>query len=179
SDTVGFIRDLPPLLVASFRATLEEAIHADLLLHVADASNPALLEQIEAVETVLEQLGLEEKPTLLVANKIDAIADESILPLLRDRYPQVVEISAVQGTGLDELVSRVAQETQRDIHDLVLSIAVGDGKALQFIERYGEVRETVYEGDRAIISLSIPDRALEHLHTIASDVRHVSEEPEQ
>ncbi|MGE3182760.1 MAG: GTPase HflX, partial [Phycisphaerae bacterium] len=62
SDTVGFIRDLPPLLVASFRATLEEAIHADLLLHVADASNPAWLEQSEAVETVLEQRGLEEKP---------------------------------------------------------------------------------------------------------------------
>ena len=73
SDTVGFIRDLPHSLIASFKATLEEARQADLLLHVADASNPAALDQIAAVYKVLEELGISEKDTLLVLNKIDAI----------------------------------------------------------------------------------------------------------
>lgn len=175
SDTVGFIRDLPPHLVASFRATLEEAIHADLLLHVADASNPQLLEQIAAVEDVLQQLGLDETPTIIVANKIDAVADESILPLLRDRYEDVVEVSAKNGTGLEELTSRVAEQTQRDIRELTLSIAAADGKALQFVERYADVQDTTYDDGRAIITLRIPDRALEHLHTIAADVRHLDD----
>ena len=71
SDTVGFIRDLPHHLIASFKATLEEARQADLLLHVADASSPAVYQQIAAVYGVLEELGIEEKDTLLVLNKID------------------------------------------------------------------------------------------------------------
>ena len=74
SDTVGFIRDLPHHLIASFKATLEEARQADLLLHVADASNPAVFEQIASVYSVLEELGIEEKDTLLVLNKVDAAA---------------------------------------------------------------------------------------------------------
>ncbi len=74
SDTVGFIRDLPHHLVASFRATLEEARQADLLLHVADASNPAVLDQISAVYQVLHDLGIDEKQTLLVINKVDVPA---------------------------------------------------------------------------------------------------------
>src|SRR6202011_5712833 len=72
SDTVGFIRDLPHHLIASFKATLEESRQADLLLHVADASNPAALDQIQAVYNVLEELGIEAKDTLLILNKQDA-----------------------------------------------------------------------------------------------------------
>ncbi len=75
SDTVGFIRDLPHHLIASFKATLEEARQADLLLHVADAANPAVYEQIAAVYKVLEELGIQEKDTLLVLNKIDAVPE--------------------------------------------------------------------------------------------------------
>ncbi len=74
SDTVGFIRDLPHHLIASFKATLEELAQADLLLHVADASNPAVLDQIAAVYQVLEELGIQAKDTLLVLNKVD-VAD--------------------------------------------------------------------------------------------------------
>src|SRR4030095_15996735 len=79
SDTVGFIRDLPHGLVASFKATLEEARQADLLLHIADASNPAVLDQISAVYTVLEELGIEEKDAVLVLNKVDAVANRADL----------------------------------------------------------------------------------------------------
>ena len=79
SDTVGFIRDLPHNLIESFKATLEEARQADLLLHVADASNPAVYEQIAAVYGVLEELGIEAKDTLLVLNKIDSLEDRARL----------------------------------------------------------------------------------------------------
>src|SRR5256885_1237245 len=77
SDTVGFIRDLPHHLVASFKATLEEARQASLLLHVVDASNPAAEEQIKAVESVLQEVGCGGKPTLLVLNKADKVTDPS------------------------------------------------------------------------------------------------------
>ena len=83
SDTVGFIRDLPHHLIASFKATLEEARQADLLLHVADASNPAVFDQIAVVYEVLEELGIQAKDTLLVLNKIDA-ADRGQLAALAE-----------------------------------------------------------------------------------------------
>ena len=88
SDTVGFIRDLPHRLIASFKATLEEARQADLLLHVADASNPAVFDQISAVYDVLEEIGIEEKDTLLVLNKIDAV--QRRLEAILNRYPNAV-----------------------------------------------------------------------------------------
>ena len=90
SDTVGFIRDLPHHLIASFKATLEEARQADLLLHVADASNPAVFEQIAAVYRVLEEIGIQEKDTLLVLNKIDALPDRARLDGLLSRYPNAI-----------------------------------------------------------------------------------------
>src|SRR5688572_20783057 len=97
SDTVGFIRDLPHHLIASFKATLEEAHQADLLLHVADASNPAVFEQIASVFRVLEELHIEEKDTLLVLNKVDAAASRHQIDRLLARYPNAVPISARNG----------------------------------------------------------------------------------
>src|SRR5579864_8908284 len=86
SDTVGFIRDLPHHLVASFKATLEEARQARLLLHVVDASNPAAEEQIKAVNGVLEELGCKDKPALLVLNKVDRLKDLSYLHVLQSHH---------------------------------------------------------------------------------------------
>ncbi len=94
SDTVGFIRDLPHSLIASFKATLEEARQADLLLHVADASNPAALDQIKAVYDVLEELDINQKDTILVLNQIDAITEDGALDRLKERYPSAIAISA-------------------------------------------------------------------------------------
>src|SRR6185437_4833940 len=94
SDTVGFIRDLPHNLIASFKATLEEARQANLLLHVADASSPAVYEQIAAVYKVVEELGILAKDTLLVLNKVDALEERSRLEGLLGRYPNAIPISA-------------------------------------------------------------------------------------
>src|SRR5262249_29215796 len=100
SDTVGFIRELPHHLVASFKATLEEARQARLLLHVVDANNPTAEEQIKAVDTVLEELGCAKKPALLVLNKIDRLADRSYLDVLMRHHPRAVAISAAAGQAL-------------------------------------------------------------------------------
>ena len=109
SDTVGFIRELPHQLVAAFRATLEETVHADLLLHVVDAANPMRNEQIEQVNLVLEEIGAEKIPQLLVWNKIDA-AD--LKPgIERDEYGKIrrVFVSAKTGEGLDLLRYAIAE----------------------------------------------------------------------
>ncbi len=113
SDTVGFIRDLPHSLIASFKATLEEARQADLLLHVADASNPAAEEQIASVYKVLEELGIQEKDTILVLNQIDAVHEPGTLDMLRRRYPMAITISARTGEGLTRLAAAVSDALSR------------------------------------------------------------------
>lgn len=108
SDTVGFIRELPHQLVAAFRATLEETIHADLLLHVVDAASPVRMEQIDQVNAVLSEIGADHIPQILVWNKIDA-AD--LQPgLERDEYDKIrrVFVSAQSGAGLDLLREAIA-----------------------------------------------------------------------
>lgn len=108
TDTVGFIRKLPPHLVASFRATLEEVTEADLLLHVVDATEPDPDAHIEAVNTVLEELRALQRPRLLVFNKIDALEDEIALLGLRAQHPGSIFVSASTREGLPALRAAIA-----------------------------------------------------------------------
>ena len=114
SDTVGFIRNLPHALVASFKSTLEEARQADLLLHVVDASSPEAEKQITAVKAVLAELGLEDHPTLLVLNKADKVPDRSYVDVLKAHHDESVVISAARGEGLDRLELRRARSAPRE-----------------------------------------------------------------
>jgi GTP-binding protein HflX len=109
SDTVGFVRELPHQLVAAFRATLEETIHADLLLHVVDGSSPARMEQIEQVNEVLREIGADHIPQILVWNKIDAAGLEPAVE--RDEYDKIsrVFISAQKGAGMDLLREAIVE----------------------------------------------------------------------
>ena len=103
TDTVGFIRKLPHHLVASFHSTLVEAVEADLLIHVVDAADPDILRQMQAVEAVLEDLLEEPRPTVLVFNKLDLVADEDAIAGLEAQYPDAFLVSARTGAGLDAL----------------------------------------------------------------------------
>ncbi|MCB9889759.1 MAG: GTPase HflX, partial [Planctomycetes bacterium] len=103
SDTVGFIQDLPHQLIASFHATLEEALAADLLLVLVDGSDPAALEQVRTVEGVLDELGAQQIPRLYVLNKTDALQDQSALAPLYHHAPHAVAISARTRKGLEDL----------------------------------------------------------------------------
>jgi len=115
SDTVGFIRELPHQLVAAFRATLEETIHADLLLHVVDAASPVRMEQIEQVNLVLKEIGADHIPQILVWNKIDAAELEPGIE--HDEYGRIhrVFVSAKTGAGLDLLRQAIADSLRSSI----------------------------------------------------------------
>jgi GTP-binding protein HflX len=155
SDTVGFIRDLPHHLVASFKATLEEARQADLLIHVADASSPAALDQIAAVYEVLRELGIEEKDTLLALNKVDQVADQTRLQSIRSLYPSAVTISAKTGDGLSRLSSAVSEALTSDFLDLEIRFDVANGRLLAFLSKYGEVLSRTFTGDRTTVHCRI------------------------
>src|SRR5438445_7626300 len=111
TDTVGFIRKLPHGLVEAFKATLEEVVQADLLLHVVDASHPQAEEQIAAVNSVLNEIGAGEKPTIMVFNKVDKLnAGEDVLPRFLERHPNSVTISATEGEGLPTLMAELGSQ---------------------------------------------------------------------
>jgi GTP-binding protein HflX len=103
SDTVGFIRNLPHELVASFHATLEEALTADLLFVVIDASDPESVEQLDVVDEVLDQLGASAIPRLCILNKVDAVTDHSTIAALRTREPEAIAVSARTGAGIADV----------------------------------------------------------------------------
>ncbi len=117
SDTVGFIEDLPPDLIASFKATLSVAREADLLLHVIDISHHRLKERIRIVDQVLEDIGCGGKKIIRVFNKIDLLLDRSIIDRLRDEYPESVFISAKTGEGIDELKMAIKKVLEEIAHD--------------------------------------------------------------
>jgi GTP-binding protein HflX len=112
TDTVGFIQRLPTQLVAAFRATLEEVTEADVLLHVLDASHPNVEEHVRAVHAILEDLEVGEKPTVTALNKVDAVADPAALEHLRAEVPMPVEVSALTGEGLMDLLAAIEAEAR-------------------------------------------------------------------
>lgn len=166
SDTVGFIRDLPHNLIASFKATLEEARQADLLLHVADASNSAAFEQIQAVYEVLKELHIEEKDTLLVLNKVDAAASRYQIDALLSRYPNAVPISAKTGLGLPQLAAKVSNALSRNFVDVDIETGVDNGKLLAYLAAHGEVLSKQYRDSRVVVHCRL---ARGHLGRIQED----------
>lgn len=112
TDTVGFIQRLPTQLVAAFRATLEEVTDADVLLHVLDASHPAVEEHYQAVNAILEALEATDKPTITALNKVDAVTDADALDRLRSMVSLPVEISALTGEGLQDLLATIESEAR-------------------------------------------------------------------
>lgn len=188
SDTVGFVRDLPHHLIASFRATLEEAVRADLLLHVADGSNPDVFSQIEAASEVLRDLGVDEKQTLLVINKADLFApwDESgkenlgealeaklqegdisgigRYRRLKQAFPNAVFISAGKKIGLDRLAEKVVEALSRNYADVELSFSSGNGKFLSFLSEHSAIESRQFNEDGTVsVVCKIAERFLNAL----------------
>jgi GTP-binding protein HflX len=166
SDTVGFIRDLPHSLVAGFKATLEETRQADLLLHVADASNPHAEAQIASVYKVLEELGIQAKDTLLVLNKTDCLEDRGRLDQLLARHPGAIPISARSGAGLPQLARAVSDALSRGFHDIDVETGVDNGRIMAYLAAHGEVLSRQFHDDRVLIHCRI---APEHLGPIEHD----------
>ena len=163
SDTVGFIRNLPHRLIASFKATLEETRQADLLIHVADASNPAALDQIAAVYGVLKELGIEEKDTVLALNKIDRMEDGLSLESVLNRYPNSVPISAHTGEGLSRFASRVSEALSSDFLDLEIELQASNGRMLAYLAEFGEVLSRTFSEERVSVHCRISQKYMGRL----------------
>jgi GTP-binding protein HflX len=163
SDTVGFIRDLPHHLIASFKATLEEARQARLLLHVVDASNPQAEEQIKSVNKVLDELGCKDKPTLLVLNKADRVADLSVVQVLQGRHPRAVAVSAATGQGLSDLQDAVVEMVAADFAEASVETDAGNGKVLSYLAAHAEIHRQEYDGDKVRVRCALPRRLLHHI----------------
>jgi GTP-binding protein HflX len=160
SDTVGFIRKLPHRLVEAFKATLEEVVEADLLLHVADVSHPQAEDQIAAVNAVLEEIGATGKPTLMVLNKTDQLQNKDLLDRFTQLYPQAVPISATTGEGLPELLAELGNAL-RPIREYVeLAVPHEASDVIARLHTVAQVVERNYEGDCAHFKARIPP----HLH---------------
>jgi GTP-binding protein HflX len=150
TDTVGFIRKLPHHLVASFRATLEEVGEADLLLHVIDSSSPTWEEQRLVVDGVLADLGVHEKPTLHVFNKLDRLAPEQATALrerMANLLPTSVFVSTIGEPGIGELRKALVDAANATRPVVELRVAASDGKKLAAIHRAGEVLSSALDED--------------------------------
>jgi GTP-binding protein HflX len=162
TDTVGFIRRLPTQLVEGFAATLEETLVADLILHVVDASasDDRLDEQVAAVETVLHEIGADDLPVELVVNKSDAV-DPLRRRRLANRFPDAVQVSALTGTGLEELRARIAERFADRFEPVRLLLPYDEGGKLAELYALGapiEAREDHEEG--VLIRARLPRREL-------------------
>jgi GTP-binding protein HflX len=153
SDTVGFVRDLPHGLVASFRATLEEAVNADLLLHVLDVGHPHAQQQFDSVHEVLNEIGAGEKPEILLLNKTDTPEGDEHFPIWRLDHPGSIPVSAKTGSGLAELLAQVYKIVRGTLVEATLELDVTDGKMLAMVETQTRVQERTFDGDKVRLNV--------------------------
>ena len=156
TDTVGFIRKLPHRLVEAFKATLEEVVQAELLLHVVDLSHPQAEEQILAVNAVLEEIGAAGKPTLMVLNKVDRFEDRALPKKFLERFPSAVAVSARSGEGISELLAELGAML-RPVREFVeLAIPHNESAVVARLHAVAQVVERDYSGETARFKARVP-----------------------
>lgn len=148
TDTVGFVRKLPHDLVEAFKSTLEEVIFSDLLCHVVDASSEDAIEQIRAVEGVLEELGAKDKDTILVLNKVDKGTEEQLNKIKEEvSYEDIIEISAKEGLNLDKLLELIEEKLPYKYKKAEYMIPYSKGDVVSFLHRNGRILEEEYKDE--------------------------------
>ena len=169
SDTVGFVARLPHQLVASFKATLEEAVNSDLLLHVIDVSNPRVMDQIESVNKVLEEIGCQDKPIVMVLNKTDAIQDIRLLETLETMHPEAVAISAKKCLGLDTLAQKVIAHYRGGEVTVRVTLHASNGKMQSFLRAHTRIVREEYEDSTVVIETRIGLKQMPDLERLRPD----------
>lgn len=156
TDTVGFVRNLPHRLVESFKATLEEAVLADFLIHVLDASSPEIFSLYETTVNVVKELGAGEKPSIIVLNKIDLIDVDRLHELGSHFDGNSVFISAHSGEGLDKLIHRISDMMVDRVYRLQLRIPQARQDLVALLYREGKIVSEDYENNDILINAVIP-----------------------
>ena len=154
SDTVGFIRKLPHHLVEAFKATLEEVREADMLIHVADSSNPVLEEEIATVNSVLKEIGADKKPIIIAINKIDKNGEERIFMKGYDKN-SIIGISALSGQNIDKLLAAICRILPSDRQQAELLIPYDNGPALNEVHQHGFIDVIEYKDNGVKLKGSI------------------------
>lgn len=154
TDTVGFIRKLPHHLIEAFKSTLEEAKYADIILHVVDASNPQMEEQMHVVYETLRELGVKDKKMVTLFNKQDKVEEEQILRDFKADY--VLKISARTGEGLESLEGVLEKILTEDQIYLERVVPYQDAGCLQLIRRYGQLLEEEYTDEGIAVKARVP-----------------------
>ncbi len=171
TDTVGLIKKLPHHLVVSFHATLEEVVEADMLLHVVDASRPDAERYLGMAEGVLEELGVVEKPTRIVFNKVDRVTEENELARLARNYPGAIFTSATTGLGLDQVTAAIAAFVESREVVVEVSMPVTDGRSIARMYEVGEVLSRSFDGGEAVLRVRMPRPEVERVRGLGLDVR--------
>ncbi len=156
SDTVGFLHDLPHHLIEAFKATLEEVTEADLLIHVLDVSDSRLYQHNQAVRSVLEELGANDKPVLVALNKVDLVEDRSWLEVSKNDFPGAILLSAKTGENLNQLIFKIEENFSGLMLNLKVIIPHQRMELVDFFYRKAKVNKIDYlqEGIRIDLSIS-------------------------
>jgi len=160
SDTVGFIHDLPKQLVEAFRATLEEVVESELLIHVVDASKEFALTELRSTEETLQSLNIGEKPTILALNKWDQVPAEQ-RETVRGRLPEGLPLSALTGEGLDELRAEIARRIFSKFVPLTLALPYARMDLVHLAHAHGRVFNVEYEGEAVKADVEIEEAYVE------------------
>ena len=160
TDTVGFIKKLPHGLVEAFKATLEEVVQADLLVHVVDISHPQAAEQIEAVNAVLLEIGAGEKPVLMVFNKMDRLT-AAVPAWLREKFPHAVCLSAKTGDGIAPLLAELGTQLRPIREFLDLRVPLAEAAVIARLHAVGQVVTSRYTGKNARFKVRVPPHLVE------------------
>lgn len=158
SDTVGFVSDLPTQLVAAFKATLEEVVSADLLIHVRDIAHSDTEAQRADVEAVLTEIGVDpETPRFEAWNKIDLLEGDAREDVLVEaaRRPNIVAVSAMTGDGIDDLIEQVAAALTSGHRRYRVTLDAGDGAGAAWLHAHGEVLHQMIEGEQAVYDVRL------------------------
>ncbi|MEO0018748.1 MAG: GTPase HflX [Verrucomicrobiota bacterium] len=156
TDTVGFIRNLPHRLVEAFKATLEEAVLADFLIHVHDATSPEVETFHDTTLAVLKELGADDKPIISIINKIDRVTDPEVLASLHRKFPDALHTSAVTGLGLEELLKACCVALADRVRRKNYRIPQQRADLVSLLHREAKVLSTEYEDDDILVSAVVP-----------------------
>ncbi len=175
SDTVGFVRDLPHHLVASFKATLEEAVHSDLLLIVLDVAHPRAPQQLDTVMEVLDEIGATEQQRLLMLNKADLLEHNADILAFQQAYPDCQAISAKTGAGMDELIVTVRAIATGGQQELTLELDLDQGRAIQFLESQTEILSREYAPNQVRYTARLGERQLAQLKALGVSADRIAQ----
>jgi GTPase len=179
TDTVGFIQKLPTTLVESFHATLEEIVEADLLLHVVDISHPNALNQFEAVQQTLDELGAEHIPIVTALNKVDQLRDPESAREVVSHFSNAVTISALKGSGLKELRSVIQQELYERYAPIQVRLPYQQGALISLFHEAGQVERIEHGRGGVLMQGRIPGRLVAQFRNWQVDGNHHEPEEEE